>query len=450
MGTQLLPLFVKLSGKDVVVVGGGAMALTRVRQLVEAGARVKVVAPEVRDEAAAIAAEVHRRPFRGGDLDGAWFAVAAATHEVNREVGTAAEARRILVNAVDDPEHATAFTGAVFRRGDVTVALSTGGRAPALAALLRRALDVCLPDEVAGWVAVAERERAGWKRSGVPLEDRRALLLEKLLAGARERTDAGQGEGVPAGLVSIVGAGPGDPGLLTRRAAARLRAADVVLHDALVPPELLELAPRAHRFPVGKRAGKPSISQRAIEGLLIRAARSGKRVVRLKCGDPFVFGRGGEEAMALAEAGVPFEVVPGVSTAIAAPALAGIPVTHRGTSAGFAVVSGHSERVYGPLLDGLAPGSLSIVVLMGLGHRGAIASHLVARGWSRSTPAAIVLGASSRSAFTWRGELEALGSAELPDEGAPGTLVIGAVAALDISSGLLEGPTQNAQQAGIA
>ena len=452
MGTHLFPLFVKLAGKDVVVVGGGSMAVTRVRQLVEAGARVKVIAPEILPEAAALAADVQRRPFCGGDLDGAWFAVGAATPEVNREVERAAEARRVLVNAVDDPEHATAYTAAVFRRGDVTVALSTGGRAPALAALLRRALEVCLPDEVAGWVAVAERERAGWKRSGVPLKDRRALLLERLLAGARESAEMVEHESTPAGFVSIVGAGPGDPGLLTRRAAARMRGADVVLHDALVPPELLALAPRAHRFPVGKRAGKPSASQRVIERLLIRAARSGKRVVRLKCGDPFVFGRGGEEAIALAEASVPFEVVPGVSTAIAAPALAGIPVTHRGTSAGFVVVSGHSERTYGPLLDGLAPGALPLVVLMGLGNRASIGERLLARGWPRSTPAAIVLGASVRSTFTWRGTLEALGSAELPEDRAhlPGTLVVGAVAALNLSPDLWRTRSRTAQQARTA
>jgi uroporphyrin-III C-methyltransferase/precorrin-2 dehydrogenase/sirohydrochlorin ferrochelatase len=435
VSAPLLPLFVKLAGRDVVVVGGGGMAAQRVRQLAEAGARVKVVAPEVREEAAALAAEVHRRPFRGGDLDGAWFAVAAATPAVNREVARAAEARRVLVNAVDDPEHATAYTGGVIRRGDATVAISTGGRAPALAGLLREAIDALLPAGLDGWIAAAEAERPGWKRRQVPLGSRRALLLEKLNAlHAHEEADAG--DALPRGWVSLVGAGPGDPALLTRRAAARLRHADVVLYDALVSPEVLALAPAAHRFYVGKRAGKPSVSQRAIERLLVLAARRGKRVVRLKCGDPFVFGRGGEEALALAAAGVPFEVVPGVSSAIAAPALAGIPVTHRGLAAAFAVVSGHSEATYGPTLDALAPGALSLVVLMGVGERARIADRLRVRGWPAATPAALVLGASSAEAHTWRGTLSELGTAPIPADRArlPGTLIVGAVAGLSLTS----------------
>jgi len=209
----------------------------------------------------------------------------------------------------------------------------------------------------------------------------------------------------------------------------------VVLYDALVDAATLRLAPRAHCFHVGKRAGRPSVSQRTIERLLVRAARSGKRVVRLKCGDPFVFGRGGEEAEALANAGVPFEVVPGVSSAIAAPALAGIPVTHRGLAAGFAVVSGHREATFGPILDGLTPGSLTLVVLMGVATRGAVADRLLARGWSPETPAAVLLGASSEGAFTWTGRLRELGGAALPAEAdLPGTLVVGAVAALGRST----------------
>jgi uroporphyrin-III C-methyltransferase/precorrin-2 dehydrogenase/sirohydrochlorin ferrochelatase len=441
----LLPLFVKLAGRDVLVVGGGALAAARVRQLGEAGARVTLVAPEVREDAAAGAAVVLRRPFRPADLDGAWLAVAAATPEVNRAVVAAAEARRVLVNAVDDPETATAYTAGVLRRGAATVAISTGGRAPALAGLLREALDALLPRDLGAWVELAERERAGWKRERVPLAARRPLLLRRLneihdRAADRAAIPLPQPSPRPAegagGFVSIVGAGPGDPGLLTRRAAERLAAADLVLYDALLDPEVLRLAPRAHRFHVGKRAGRPSVSQRAIERLLVRAARRGERVVRLKCGDPFVLGRGGEEALALAAAGVPFEVIPGVSSAVSAPALAGIPVTHRGLSASFAVVSGHAEAAFGPVLDGLAPGSLTVVVLMGLARRAEIAARLRARGWSADTPAAIVLGAASEAAHAWRGTLAGLGEAALPADRAhlPGVLVVGAVAALDTLS----------------
>jgi uroporphyrin-III C-methyltransferase/precorrin-2 dehydrogenase/sirohydrochlorin ferrochelatase len=449
----LLPLFLRLEGRSVVVVGAGPMGSQRVRQLAEAGARVTVIAPEVREEAAALAAEVRRRPFVASDLDGAWLAVAAATPEVNAAVAAAAEERRLFVNAVDDPDRASAYTAGVVRRGDVTVAISTGGRAPALAGLLREALDALLPADAARWADVADAERPRWKRDGVPLAERRPLLLEKLNALYRARVtaaaasapaataggsapaataEASADAALPPGFVSLVGAGPGDPGLLTRRAAARLATADVVLYDARVDPAALALAPRAHAFPVGKRAGRPSVSQRAIERLLVRCARRGQRVVRLKCGDPFVFGRGGEEAEALAAAGIPFEVVPGVSSAVAAPALAGIPVTHRGTAAGFAVVSGHAERSYGPLLDALAPAELTVVVLMGLAERARIARRLLGRGWSEETPAAIVLGASGPSAHAWRGTLAALGDAELPADLAhlPGILVVGGVAAL--------------------
>ena len=153
---SLFPLFVKLAGREVVVVGGGAMAALRVKQLREVGARLAVVAPEIREEVAQAAAVVHRRPFQPSDLDGAWFAVAAATPAVNRAVAAAAEARRVLVNAVDDPDCASVYTGGVIRRGGATVAISTGGRAPALAGLLREAIDAVLPAELEEWLALAE------------------------------------------------------------------------------------------------------------------------------------------------------------------------------------------------------------------------------------------------------------------------------------------------------
>ena len=230
------------------------------------------------------------------------------------------------------------------------------------------------------------------------------------------------------GFVSLVGAGPGDPDLLTRKAARRLAEAELVLYDALVSAEALDLAPTAHRFYVGKRAGRHAMKQETIHWLMIRAARRGKRVVRLKCGDPYLLGRGGEEALALAAAGIPFEVVPGVSSAIAAPALAGIPVTHRGLASGFAVLSGHSEDTYGPILASISPGSLTLVVLMGLSTRADLAAFLLARGWPADTPAAVVMGASTPDSYSWTGSLESLGLAPIPAENdAPGTLVIGKV-----------------------
>jgi uroporphyrin-III C-methyltransferase len=232
------------------------------------------------------------------------------------------------------------------------------------------------------------------------------------------------------GHVSLVGAGPGDPDLMTLRAARRLAEADLVLYDALTAREARAMAPEARWFYVGKRAGRESISQAAINRLMVRAAKRGFCVVRLKSGDPFVLGRGGEEALALIEAGIPFEVIPGVSSVVAAPALAGIPLTHRGLSAAFLVVSGHAETAYAPALESLQPGSATVVVLMGLGARAGIADRLMARGWDAATPAAIVAGAATSEAWRWLGRLDGLAGAEPPPQGAPGLLVIGAVAAL--------------------
>jgi uroporphyrin-III C-methyltransferase/precorrin-2 dehydrogenase/sirohydrochlorin ferrochelatase len=232
------------------------------------------------------------------------------------------------------------------------------------------------------------------------------------------------------GFVSLVGAGPGDPELITLKAAQRLGEADLVLYDALIDGQILRLAHRAHCFFVGKRAGALSIKQETIHKLMLDAARLGKRVVRLKCGDPFVLGRGGEEALALEQAGVAYEIIPGVSSALAAPALARIPVTHRGLASGFAVVSGHDPEAYAPALDSIAPDSLTLVVLMGIGSRAEISELLLARGWAPGTPAAIVTAAGSSPAGAWIGTLATLASAPPPAAGAPGTLVIGDVVSL--------------------
>ena len=234
-----------------------------------------------------------------------------------------------------------------------------------------------------------------------------------------------------SGFVSLVGAGPGDPALLTRAAVQRLRRADLVLYDALVSPESVAIARRARRFAVGKRAGRPSMPQDTIHKLMIRAARRGLRVVRLKGGDPFVFGRGGEEALALRAAGVPFEVIPGISSAVAAPALSGIPVTHRGLTSAFTVVSGHARSSYEPVFDAVRPGTMTLVVMMGTGAQAEIASALTARGWPASTPAAIVYAASREDAETWTGSLASLQRGDGPlDPARPGTLVIGEVVKL--------------------
>jgi uroporphyrin-III C-methyltransferase/precorrin-2 dehydrogenase/sirohydrochlorin ferrochelatase len=235
------------------------------------------------------------------------------------------------------------------------------------------------------------------------------------------------------GHVSLVGAGPGDPGLLTRTAIARLRAADIVFYDALIDDRILRYARHAQRFYVGKRAGRHAVTQSGIHTLLVRAARRGKRVVRLKGGDPYVFGRGGEEALALQRAGVPYDVVPGVTSAIAAPAAAGIPVTHRGVAAGFVVLSGHDERAFASTIAALQPNGITLVVLMGLGRAAAIAGRLIDAGWRRGTPAAIVVDATRPRQQVWRGTLDQLASDAAAIDGAgAGTIVVGSVVALGL------------------
>jgi uroporphyrin-III C-methyltransferase / precorrin-2 dehydrogenase / sirohydrochlorin ferrochelatase len=491
---ELLPLFLTLAGRDVVLVGGGPVATSKLQALVDAGARVRVVAPDVTPAIAQAGVDIVRRAFVPADLDRAWLVVAAATPEVNREVADAAEARRLFVNAVDDPANATAFLSGTVRRDGVTIAVSTSGEAPALTALLREALDGVLPADLDRWMAEAQRQRTIWRRDEVPMAARKPRLLEALneLYGRSDPLRQGYGgppklsaeaedlrynrDGVaqtlsadvaqasspaegadvaqdfsPAsrGHVSLVGAGPGDPGLLTRTAIARLRAADLVLYDALIDPRILRYARKAQRFFAGKRAGRPSgdetprpieaMTQQTIQTVMIRAARRGRRVVRLKGGDPFVFGRGGEEALALRRAGVPFDVVPGVSSAIAAPALAGIPVTHRGVSSAFLVVSGHDDETFAPVIGRLDPNGLTLVILMGVGRSAAIATRLVERGWSPETPAAIVVDASTPHQQVWRGTLSQLEKGDgslfsksvkrLPSPFS-GTIIVGDVVAL--------------------
>ena len=435
---ELFPLFLKLDGKKVLVVGGGAVATAKVGALLATGAEIALVAPHVTNDIAALAKAgkiaVARRSFIESDLEGVWVVIAASTPEVNRSVAAAAAPRRLFVLAVDDKSAASAFGAGVVRKGGVTLAVSTDGRAPALAGLVREGIEALLPDDLADWSAVAARARAAWKTSGVPMAARRPLLLAALNEIYAARASAESAPVPPArrGRVTLVGAGPGSADLVTVRGKQRLAEADLVLYDALASEEMKSWAPGARWFFVGKRACRQSIKQEILNRLLVKYARRGLHVVRLKCGDPFVFGRGGEEALALAEAGVPFEIVPGVSTAVAAPALAGIPVTHRGLASSFAVLTGHHEEVYGPLLDGFVPGTLTLVFMMGLGQRARIAERLVARGWSAEMPAAVVVGAATPQSWTWTGTLGALGAVDLPEAAAraPGLLVVGAVVAV--------------------
>jgi uroporphyrin-III C-methyltransferase/precorrin-2 dehydrogenase/sirohydrochlorin ferrochelatase len=492
--TELLPLFLNLTGRRVLLVGGGSVATAKLEQLLAAGAEVRVVAPDVSAGIVALAAQfgvpIDRRGFDHTDLDGAWLVVAAAHPDVNRLVAEAAEARRLFVNAVDDPRNASAFLSGVVRRDGVTLAISTSGAAPGLTGLLREALAEVLPGDLAAWVHCARSQRIVWRERQVPMRERRPLLLRALnelyarssdpdasidrtkeeaeqdppndgavvhLASSRSQP-AGTANGIGAmprtastrrpddrcaaderatrGFVSLVGAGPGDPGLLTRRAVARLRAADLVLYDALIDRRVLAIARHAQRFFVGKRSGRRAMSQQTINALMIRAARRGKRVVRLKGGDPFVFGRGGEEMLALRAGGIRAEVVPGVTSAVAAPALAGIPVTHRKVSSAFLVVGGHDQQAFASAIDAVVPQQVTLVVLMGIGQRAMLAETLVARGWRSDTPAAIIVDASRVNQTVWRGTIGDLAAdrADIDTDG-PGTIVVGDVVAVTAQAG---------------
>jgi uroporphyrin-III C-methyltransferase/precorrin-2 dehydrogenase/sirohydrochlorin ferrochelatase len=446
---MLLPLFLNLAGRRVVLVGGGPVAAAKLQQLIAAGAQVCVVSPEVVEEIARARTsgpvqnlEIVRREFVPADLDGAWLVVAAATPEVNRSVALAAEQRRVFVNAVDDPANASAYLSGVVRREGLTLAISTNGDAPGLTALLRQGLDELLPRrDLANWLREARRQRQIWKAEGVPMEQRRPLLLDainRLYGPSRSVRLQADGNvrlkpdatGTSVGHVSLVGAGPGDPALLTRKAIARLRAADLVLYDALIDERVLRYARHAQRFFVGKRAGRHALTQEKINALMIRAARRGRSVVRLKGGDPFVLGRGGEEALALAAAGVAYDVVPGITSAIAAAALAGIPVTHRGLSSAFLVVSGHDEQVFAAAVGALVPNGVTLVVLMGMARSAALAARLIDRGWAPGTPAAVVVDASLPGQQAWRGRLDDLAADRvglIAGPGTAGTIIVGDV-----------------------
>ena len=428
----MFPAFLDLRSRKVVVVGGGSVAATKIEALTAAGAQVTVVAPEICSEIERADVAVVRREFVDSDLDGAWWVVAAAPSPVNRRVSAAAETRRVFVNAVDDPRHATAYLGGVVRRDGVTIAISTEGRAPALAGLLREALDALLPREVDAWLKASDEARRVWRSERMPMEQRRPQLLEilnQLYERKPSRASRTQAPGSRSGCrasVALVGAGPGDPDLWTQRAIAYLAQADLVLYDALVDARALRRFTNAQCFCVGKRARRESVRQETIHRLMIRAARAGKRVVRLKGGDPFVFGRGAEEALALAMAGITFEVVPGVSAAIAAPELAGIPLTHRGTASGFLVLSGHAIDSFERGLRTIEPHAVPLVVLMGLGSRAQLAQTLIAQGWRSTTPAAVVCGASTPHEWVWTGVVSELGGVDVPD-GVAGVVVIGEV-----------------------
>jgi uroporphyrin-III C-methyltransferase/precorrin-2 dehydrogenase/sirohydrochlorin ferrochelatase len=445
------PVFLNLRGRRAVVIGGGAVAEQKVLGLLSAGAHVTVVSPETTPRLAELAAtggiDLRRRPYRSGDLAGAWLAIAGTDDRAaNARVWAEAEREGVLLNAVDDLDHCSFIAPAIHREGDITVAVSTSGKSPALAARLRQRVArligpvearLCallgeLRPELAARVPDTRARTALWYR--IVDSDVIEFVRRGDTEGARRRVDelaAGEEDGARTGVVYLVGAGPGDPGLITARGLEILRSADVVVYDRLVAASLVaEAPPTAERVFVGKRShgGRTDLAQDEINALLVDRSRGGRTVVRLKGGDPFVFGRGAEECEALHAAAVPFHVVPGVTSAIAVPAAAGIPVTHRRLASAFAVVTGHECDGVSHLDWEALARVPTLVVLMGLSALAEITARLLAHGAPPDTPAAVIASGTLAAQRTVVGTLATL-AARVQEEGLepPATVVVGEV-----------------------
>jgi uroporphyrin-III C-methyltransferase/precorrin-2 dehydrogenase/sirohydrochlorin ferrochelatase len=437
-----------LAGRRCVVLGGGEIAAQRVTGLLGAGAQVTVVADELVATLHAMAGRGDiawtPRSYRAGDLRGAFLALnTSADLAIERRVREEAEADGVLLNTHDRPNACDFATPALVRRGRLQIAVSTSGDSPYVAAALRERLEHLIGEEWGPLLSLVGRVRRRLRRDRVPAVEQqriysrlmrpqvRALLRRQ--PGATEFAEMLRAEDVdaslPVGKVHLVGAGPGDPGLVTLAACELLLDADIVFHDALVSAETLRLCgARARLVDVGKRGGGSRRDQEEIIAMMIDAARSGLEVVRLKGGDPFLFGRGGEELDALRAAGIDTDVVPGITSALAAPAAADIPVTFRGVSGSVAVIAGQSS-------DGNIPESLeriaravdTLVVLMPLGMLDDISARL-ATALGPDWPAAIIANATSSDEQVVRATVGDIAEkARHARITAPATLVIGAV-----------------------
>lgn len=408
-----LPIFLKLEQQRCLVVGGGAVALRKVSMLLRAGAHVRLVAPKVSDEIRHLLNnpqhEVLERAFEDGDVDGVKLIIAATDDKaLNRRVYEQGNARHLPVNVVDTPELCDFIFPSIVDRSPVVVAVSSSGNSPVLARLLRARLETLIPSAYGGlanllgdfrdkakgrirsmsqrmrfWESIVNGPVAELHMSGQP-ERARQLLEEKLEEAANE--DKGEGE------VYLVGAGPGDPDLLTFRALRLMQQADVVLYDRLVAPQILNMVRQdAERVHVGKQRKQHTMAQEDISRLLVRLAKEGKRVLRLKGGDPFIFGRGGEEIQELAEAGIPFQVVPGITAASGCAAYSGIPLTHRDYAQSVRFVTGHLKNDTCDLdWSGLVQPNETLVFYMGLIGLPVICEQLIAHGRDPGTPVALI------------------------------------------------------------
>jgi uroporphyrin-III C-methyltransferase/precorrin-2 dehydrogenase/sirohydrochlorin ferrochelatase len=449
------PVFLRVAGRAIVIVGGGDAALAKARLVAQSSAIVRIVADDPDNAlvvwAARAGADLIAAPYGAACLEGAALVFAASGDaELDRRVAADARAAGIPVNAVDRPELCDFYTPAIVNRAPVAVAIGTEGAGPVLAQMLRARIDQMLPPSL-GLLAklaisyrdIAERlmpkggvRRRFWKAffDGAPAraiaagdEEGAAVAASALLAA----------RGDSPGHVVLVGAGPGAEDLLTLRAQRHLMEADVIVHDALVPEEVVAMGRRdAERIAAGKRKGCHTKTQDEINALLVSLAREGKRVVRLKCGDPLIFGRAGEEMQALRDAGISYEVVPGVTAAFAAASDFDLPLTLRGVASSVVFTTGHDLRGNAlPDWAKLAIGGATVAVYMGRSNAAAVATHLIEAGLSPDTGVAVVENASHRKRRLFHGTLADLPSLEeRKDLSGPVMTIIGdAVAGADFT-----------------
>jgi len=458
------PVFFDLRAQQVLIVGGGEVALRKVTLLERTGADLRLVAPEVCPELMARASagklKLAMREFVPDDLQGVRMVIVATSHRaVNRWIAKLSDARGIPVNVVDDREASRFIVPAIIDRDPVLVAISTGGTSPVLARRLRERLEGIVPKRI-GALALWLRALRKTARRRLRDVDTRRRFFEAVVDGAAARRfEAGDLQGAQRiaqtllaaassgpralGEVTLVGAGPGDPELLTLKALRALQDADVILHDRLVSDAVLDLARRdATRISVGKAAGGIGSTQAQINQLLIEHAAAGKRVVRLKGGDPFIFGRGGEELEALAQAQINFSVVPGVTAAAGCAAYAGIPLTHRDYAHSVTFVTGHADRDgKEPDWRALAQPGMTAVFYMGLARIDHIVAKLAAHGAPGDLPAGLIAQGTLPEQQVVTATLATLAAAAKQAKlQSPALLVVGKVVALQSSLAWFNSP----------
>jgi uroporphyrin-III C-methyltransferase / precorrin-2 dehydrogenase / sirohydrochlorin ferrochelatase len=434
---SLLPIFLNLEGRQCLLVGAGTIALDKIGSLLKTGLRLRVVAPqakrELRELANAGKLEWIERAFEPADLDGNYLVIAATdSPEVNAAVYRGALERGILCNSVDDIPHCDFFFGSVVSRGELQIAISTAGESPAVAQRLRREIDAQLPDDLGPWL-----ENLGALRRKVleihPRGEERKALLHQLAQRQVCDSDSCPSRRLalaplakqPAetgGKVWLVGAGPGDPDLLTVKALRLIQSAHVILHDDLVPRVILELAHGAEIVNVGKRCGAKSITQDEINALMVEHARNGRRVVRLKSGDPLIFGRAAEEMAALSEASVAFEVVPGITAAFAAAAAIPCSLTDRNSASNVTFSTGHHAQSHNDSQLPQREDATRVVYMPGRDLR-LLASEWRAEGLPPDFPCAVVSRAAQPDQEVFHTTLAELGNAA--PAAAPSVLLAG-------------------------